>query len=128
MAQDNISMKEYMLNIDKFDLPETLKGNSADAQLLLYLIRKMPNSNPKAPKMGFGIDQYRFELMTSAMISDMQNKLSDQIKLYLPQLLLNEIMIKPMNEDTLIIGIEVNGGIHVLKTTQNNGKNLYEFI
>lgn len=125
----NMTMKEHMLNIDKFDLPEVLKGNASDARLILNLIRKMPNSNPKSPKMGFGIEQYRFEFMTSALISDMQNKLTNQIKMFLPELLLNDVLIKPLNDTTLVVGVEVNSGVHIIKSTKTNtGKYLYEFL
>ena len=76
------NMKEYLLKTNEFNEPATVKASDATGLTLVRLLLLMPGTNPSHPAMGVGLKTYRF--MTENDLPQLQARIEDQIRTYLP--------------------------------------------
>ena len=76
-----IKNRDYCCTINKFNTPTVIEGKDAIASRLMTLFMMEPGDDPLHPDMGIGIETYRYTLDT---LSDLQNRIQNQIETYLP--------------------------------------------
>lgn len=103
-----VKRREYLLSVDSFNKPIKVEGEPAVGLRLLELLMMDPGSNPLHPDMGVGIRNYRYGINN---LSDLENRISDQIKTYLPMYQADEVSI--INTPDKILNIEIRIGENV---------------
>lgn len=123
-----MNITESGLLINNFNVPAEYEGSMAVAKKLQCLIMMMPGTYPSAPEMGFGVSQYNFELIDKKLVSTMKDRLSEQIKTYLPTISGANIEIVKSSNDTLGIGVEFDGSMYMIRVEQKNTQTLSQLI
>ena len=77
----SIINREYYAGVDEFKQPRTVIDQEAIGARILNLFMMEPGDDPLHPDMGIGIETYRYTLDT---LSDLQNRIQNQIETYLP--------------------------------------------
>jgi hypothetical protein len=104
-----IEDREYLFSTDSFNRPVTVEKESAVGIRLLELLMMDPGSNPLHPAMGVGIRNYRYGINT---LSDLENRIKDQIKTYLPMYQVDDITLIQTPDKILNIEIRVDGNTY----------------
>lgn len=91
-----VKQREYLLTVDEFNRPGVVEGTEAIGVLLMRLILLNPGSDPLHPLMGVGIENYRYALNR---LDELQQRILDQINVYLPEFTDVEIEMKPIEEN-----------------------------
>jgi hypothetical protein len=117
MATTQVKQREYLLTVDEFSNPQVVEGKSAVALLLSRLILLEPGSDPLHPDMGVGIRNYRYGINT---LSDLENRIRDQIKTYLPTSQLDEVAIIRTPDKVLNIEIRIGESIYNFNSGDTN--------
>ena len=99
-----IKRREYLCSIDNFNRPTVVDDESAVGLRLLALLMMEPGSNPLHPDMGVGIRNYRYGINT---LSDLEDRIRDQIKTYLPMSQLDNVAIVRTPDKVLNIEIKI---------------------
>lgn len=93
------SMKDELeLKFNDFNEPAIKKGLFATAQLIHNLCFLIPGTYPDTPEMGINIKQYQFEYLTETDLQRIREKIVDQIKTYLPDSNVGEIVTKVVTD------------------------------
>ena len=112
-------MKEYLFSINDFKTQAIKENIDALAKLILNILFMKKGTYPTSPNMGVEIQKYKFEFIDDKLF-DIQKEINDQIKMYIPELLLDEIIIKKIEDKTIVIGFVL--------TDYNNIKNKQGFL
>lgn len=109
-------MIEYLLSVDKFEKPKTLKEQDATFMLLYRLLLLTPGSIQTHPTMGVGIIS-KWRYMDMSKISELETEISKQISQFLPQFQGAKVEIEPSDEEDKAINIKisVNNTLYVFK-------------
>ena len=104
--------KELSLDFDNFNQPAIKEDNLALAQLILNLLIMQPGTYPDTPEMGIDIASYLFEFLNTDTITKIQNKIEEQIDLYIPSNNIQKILVMKNNnkytgKTELIIGFSL---------------------
>lgn len=91
----NISneFKEYLLTTNEFMQPKVLTGEPAAYTAIIKLCLLEPGTNQTHPYMGIGI-RTRYRFSDTSEISALQSELKNQMKEYLPSLLVMDVQIE----------------------------------
>lgn len=115
-----ISSHEFTLSVDKFKQPQVLTEHSAISQLLVHLILLEPGTFQDHPEMGVGlVSRYRYKDKNS--LSDLQNRISEQIATYLPDLGTVEVGVSINDNNELVIDTRADNVIYRFETSIDNG-------
>lgn len=112
-----IKRREYLCTIDPFNRPLIVNDESAIGLRLLELLMMDPGSNPLHPDMGVGIRNYRYGINT---LSDLENRIRDQIKTYLPTSQLDEVAIIRTPDKVLNIEIRIGESVYNFNSGDTN--------
>ncbi|MBR6289304.1 MAG: hypothetical protein IKR19_08215 [Acholeplasmatales bacterium] len=104
-----IQNREYLFSTDSFNRPVTVERESAVGVRLLELLMMDPGSNPLHPNMGVGIRNYRYGINT---LSDLENRIRDQIKTYLPMYQVDDLVLVQTPDKILNIEIRIEGNTY----------------
>lgn len=104
-----IKNKEYLFSTDSFNKPTSVEDEPAIGVRLLELLMMDPGSNPLHPNMGVGIRNYRYGINT---LSDLENRITNQIKTYLPMYQVDNVSIIRTPDKILNIEIQVEGNTY----------------
>lgn len=122
MAQDTSNnFKEYVLSINEFVQPKVLKGDEAAYTDIIRLFLLDPGTNQTHPEMGIGI-RTRYRFSEADDISTLQREAKEQIKTYLPNLLIMDVQIKAYGTTIAIFITSQNNSIYGIGYDTNNGK------
>lgn len=92
MATMEYEKKELGLNTNAFGKAVEYKGKKAWFQLILNLLFLRPGTYPSIPTMGIGIQDYEYEAIDDVK-DNIQMKIQDQIKAFLPDIPLDSVEI-----------------------------------
>ncbi len=92
---------ESLFEYDNFRKPATVNGLASVAQLVKSLLYLQPGTYPDAPSMGIGIENYLFEAMSKETLTDLQNKIRDQMRTYLPSIYIQDLVVKKIENQSL---------------------------
>ena len=104
-----IQNREYLFSTDSFNRPTTVEQEPAVGIRLLELLMMDPGSNPLHPAMGVGIRNYRYGINS---ISDLENRIRDQIRTYLPMYQVDDVTLVLTPDKILNIEIRVEGNTY----------------
>ena len=104
-----IQNREYVFSTDNFNRPTTVEKEPAIGLRLLELIMMDPGSNPLHPNMGVGIRNYRYGINT---LTDLENRISEQIRTYLPMYELENVSLLRTPDKILNVEIKVEGNTY----------------
>lgn len=92
---------EYILQSSEYDDAKKYNGLLALAFQIQRLIFIDPGTYPNHPKMGVGIRSYQFEKLNNSTLSQIRNKITEQINKYItPDSDINiKVTIEPYNKD-----------------------------
>lgn len=107
-------MKEPVLSIDDFNNPKILKDVDAIATLLIRLILLEKGTISTHPDMGVGLVS-RWRYCAEDQLPELQKEIYDQILVYLPELLVNNILVYYYDK-YLVIQIEIMKKTYILTT------------
>lgn len=109
--------KEYVLSVDDFKQPKVLKGKEAIATLLVRLLLLQPGTIPDKPEMGVGlVENYRYSMRDK--IDDLKLEIQNQISTYLPRYQGVDVAVKLNENNTLSIGIAIDGVLYKYETKE----------
>ena len=111
--------QELFLDFDNFNQPKVKEGNMALAQLILNLLLTEPGTYPDTPELGINIASYQFEFLNSETITKIQNKITEQINLYIPSNNIDKVLVMK-NNNRLTGKIELIIGFSVLNVNDQN--------
>lgn len=100
-------MIEYLLSVDKFEKPKTVKDKDATFMLLYRLLLLTPGSIQTHPTMGVGIVT-KWRYMDMAKIPELQTEISRQISQFLPTLQGADVEIEPSDSEDKAIVIKIS--------------------
>tara|TARA_B100000427_G_C15275753_1_gene493080 strand:+ start:168 stop:536 length:369 start_codon:yes stop_codon:yes gene_type:complete len=91
--------------VDGFKMIKNIKNMVAQNFKMLLLTN--PGERVMMPLYGVGIKRYLFENFTSSTFARMENRILEQVKVYMPNLAINEIAFDQvrMDENTLQVRI-----------------------
>ena len=77
-------------------------------QNLKMLILTSPGERVMIPNFGVGLKRYLFENVTPSLKDSIKQKIKEQVKLYMPAVLINKVIFddREMNRNKLFIGIQ----------------------
>lgn len=75
---------EVLLARNEFNTNATYKDLLALAQTIQNLCIIEAGTYPNQPELGLGIENYEFELLTTRVLLDLQEKLDSQLKQFIP--------------------------------------------
>lgn len=104
-----VKNREYIFSIDSFNKPVKAEDEMSMGLRLLELIMMEPGSNPLHPEMGVGIRNYRFGITN---LTDLENRITNQIETYLPDAQLNNVAILRTPDKVLNVEIEIAGNVY----------------
>lgn len=113
---------EYTLEIDNFDTPNEVTGIKGSAYLILNLVFLNPGTYHTAPKMGVGLQAYRFEMIDDHKVRQIETKIRDQIQTYLPELSSVDITLTKPSEDTLLLAIAIDNEVIIANINTINDR------
>ena len=121
MAQDTSNeFKEFVLSINEFIQPKVLTGNQAAYTDIIRLFLLEPGTNQTHPEMGIGIrSRYRFS--DADDISTLQREAQDQMKTYLPNLLIMDVRIETYGTTIAIFISSKDDGIYAVGYNTETG-------
>lgn len=108
-------MKEQVLSIDKFNNPMILENNPAIATLIIRLILLEPGKIQSHPDMGVGLVS-RWRNCLEDELPDLQKEINDQMAKYLPELLVNDILVYYDNKYLVIQILLQDGNTYIFTT------------
>lgn len=92
--QEEVLNKEYILAMNDFEEAQSVENLIALARNIQTLLFLEQDSYPNHPKMGIGIKNYTFEFFDVKTINVLTNEIKDQIKTYIPNSKINDIIIQ----------------------------------
>ena len=105
--------------------------NSLVRQNLTMLVLTNPGERVMDSNYGVGLSQFLFESFTNSTFSNIENKIRQQVSLYMPGVTINRIsFIEDQDRNALILGISYsipNIGLNSSLTITQNGQNGYTF-
>lgn len=104
-----VKRREYLPSVDSFNRPLVVNEESAVGLRLLELLMMEPGSNPLHPDMGVGIRNYRYGINT---LSDMENRIREQIKTYLPTSQVDNVVLLRTPDKVLNIEIRIGEDVY----------------
>lgn len=113
--------KEYVLSINDIKEPRVLEGKEAIATLLVRLILLEPGTIPDKPMMGVGLKNYRYSQREG--VEDLRKRIHGQITTYLPRYQGADVTVKLNKNNTLTIGIEIDGVLYKYETEEQGVNN-----
>lgn len=102
-------LREYSLNVDKYNSPLVYKNFNALGVILMRLMLLEPGTITHSPRMGLGlISKYRY--IQSDKARDLAQAIRDQIRDYLDSTAVTDVNITFPNsgENIMVIDISVN--------------------
>jgi len=103
---------ECFLQINDFGSVSMYGDLTALARLIQRLIIMHPMSYPDEPEMGVGIESYEFEFMDNITLSELTDKIKNQIDKYIPNSFIGNILVDVIDTDKSgkknTIGVLVN--------------------
>lgn len=109
-------MKESVLSIDKFNNPTLLNDNQTISTMIIRLFLLEPGTIQSHPNMGIGlVSKWRF--CDEDQLPDLETEIYNQISIYLPSFLLNEVHVM-YQKNVLIIEIYIGSSIYVFGTVE----------
>ena len=120
--------KECLWEYDNFRQPATVDNLQGIATMVHSLLFLEPGTYPDCPSMGIGIQNYQFDLLTEDLMSNLRNKIYEQLALYMPTIYIKNIIIKKFENDSLRkvlgIGFEI-GTISYKQSTEDAEKQFF---
>jgi phage baseplate assembly protein W len=96
-----------------------ITSNSADGQTMIKTIKKMVNQNLKMliltnpgervmePNFGVGMQQYLFAAASEGIEGQISQRIRDQVRTYLPNIVLNDLQFGYSQMDESIMGLRI---------------------
>jgi phage baseplate assembly protein W len=96
-----------------------ITSNSADGQTMIKTIKKMVNQNLKMliltnpgervmePNFGVGMQQYLFAAASEGIEGQISQRIRDQVRTYLPNIVLNDLQFGYSQMDENIMGLRI---------------------
>jgi len=96
-----------------------ITNNSADGQTMIKTIKKMVNQNLKMliltnpgervmePNFGVGMQQYLFAAPSEGIEGQISQRIRDQVRTYLPNIVLNDLQFGYSQMDENIMGLRI---------------------
>lgn len=103
LEPENEALQEDSFSIDEFNNGKRWKDNFSIAFKVKNLILMEKGTNPAAIDMGVGLRNYLFELLTDETIDEIREEITNQIKDYIPNNRLKEVLVESGN-DRLTLG------------------------
>lgn len=104
--------EECLWEFNNFRQPSTVNNLQSIATMIKSLLFLEKGTYPDCPEMGVGIQNYLFDSLDDAKISEIYSEINDQITKYLPTIYIQNIIVKNFNNDslrkTIGIGFEVS--------------------
>jgi hypothetical protein len=98
-ASEQVTKKEFFLDIDDYGECASYEGLFAIAKLLQTLFLLIPGTYPNHPEMGIGLTEYQFEFMDDETKNELQFKANRQIGKYLPTYKIMGVTISFVKDD-----------------------------
>jgi hypothetical protein len=108
-----VKNREYISSIDQYNKPTVLNGDASIGFRLMELIMMNPGDNPLHPEMGVGLRDYRYGINT---LTDLEQRIYDQIDTYLPMYRIANINLKLNDEKILSVEISIDDTTYVYDT------------
>ena len=89
---------ELSLSTNAFNQPLEYSGKNAWIKLIIDLLLTEPGTYPSNPEIGIGLKNYEFQFIESAIV-EIEEKLQYQIKTFLPDLPVTDLIVKSENID-----------------------------
>lgn len=108
-------MNEYLIAVNNYKKPKVIKGNKGNYYMILRLMLMEPGTNPLFPLMGLGL-RSKSRFANEDQIQELKVKLDQQIEMYLPDLIANNIEMEMDENNQLKITISSDTEEYVYNT------------
>ena len=108
-------MNEYLITVDNYKKPKVIRGNKGNYYMILRLMLMEPGTNPLFPLMGLGL-RSKSRFVDEDQIQELKVKLDQQINMYLPDLIVNNIKMEMDDNKQLRITISSDTEEYVYNT------------
>ena len=108
-------MNEYLITVDNYKKPKVIRGNKGNYYMILRLMLMEPGTNPLFPLMGLGL-RSKSRFVDEDQIQELKVKLDQQINMYLPDLIVNNIEMEMDDNKQLRITISSDTEEYVYNT------------
>lgn len=109
-----LNFKESLLKFDSFLNPYIAKDKEAIASLLIRLILLEPGTIFSEPKCGVGLIR-NWRYCREDELPDLQLAIKEQVKLYLPELLFVDVVVRYNIEKEMMINIVIDKDMYSLR-------------
>lgn len=114
---ENSTYRDYLLDVNNFEMPKIFNDQQAIAALLTRLILLEPGTNPLFPTMGVGlVSKYRYT--TQEKEDDLKNDIKYQINTFLPQATCTNVNLIYNPDKTIDIEITVDNTVFVYESSK----------
>ena len=114
-----ININEFVLSLNKFNTPKTLKDKEAIYTLITRLLLLEPGTIQSHPEMGVGlISRYRYAFADKAR--DLKQDITNQIAKYLPQLQGVEVLVN-YEDGAFSISISIDSTVYNFNYNSESG-------